>query len=304
MSIEKIALIGLGAIGVLYGDAFQRAFGRENVCFLADEARTRRYEAEGVRLNGKQCGFRYVPDTQTGETADLILFTVKYPGLAAAICSVKNFVGPDTVFVSTLNGVVSERDIAAAYGDRHLLYCTVQGMDATKHGMDVTYSHAGSTALGIPGGGENEDLRAVCATLDRAGLRYELPADIMHQLWSKFMLNVGVNQVTAAYGMGYGGVQTPGPARDEMRAAMVEAQRVAACEGVTLTDAELDAWIALMDTLDPAGMTSMRQDVLHGRKTELDLFAGTVRRLGRKHGVPTPVNDALYEKIRALEAHT
>lgn len=303
MQIQKIGLIGLGSIGILYADAFQRAFGRENVCFIVDHDRAARYTRDGVRCNGVPCDFRYETGENGAESVDLLLFCVKYPGLADAIARVRPFVGAHTVIVSTLNGVVSEQEIAAVYGDK-LLYCTVQGMDATRDGVDMRWTNAGYLALGEANGGTSARLTAVCAALDRAGLAYRLPEDIRHQLWSKFMLNVGVNQVTAARELTYAGVQQPGAARDEMRAAMVEAQRVAACEGVTLTDRELDDWIALMDTLDPRGMTSMRQDTLRGRRTELDLFAGTVRRLGMRHGIPTPVNDTLYDAIRAIEART
>lgn len=301
MQIQRIGLIGLGSIGILYGNAFQRAFGRENVCFIVDPDRAARYTRDGVQCNGVPCDFRYETGENGAEPVDLLLFCVKYPGLADATQRVRPFVGAHTILVSTLNGVVSEGEIAAVYGDK-LLYCTVQGMDATRDGVDMRWTNAGYLALGEAGGGTSARLEAVCAALDRAGLAYRLPDDIRHQLWSKFMLNVGVNQVTAAHGLPYAGVQQPGAARDEMRAAMVEAQRVAACESVTLTDREIDDWIALIDTLDPCGMTSMRQDTLRGRKTELDLFAGTVRRLGVKHGIPTPVNDTLYDAIRAIEA--
>ncbi len=299
--IKTIGLIGLGSIGILYADAFQRAFGREHVCLIADPERVARYRRDGVQMNGAPCDFRYETGEDGAQPVDLLLFCVKYPGLTDAIARVRPFVGAHTVLVSTLNGVVSEQEIAAVYGDK-LLYCTVQGMDATRDGVDMRWSNAGYLALGEAHGGTSARLQAVCAALDRAGLAYRLPADIRHQLWSKFMLNVGVNQVTAAHGLPYGGVQRPGAARTQMRAAMVEAQRVAACEGITLTDREMDEWIALIDTLDPNGMTSMRQDTLRDRRTELDLFAGTVRRLGAQHGVPTPVNDTLYDAIRAIEA--
>lgn len=301
LQIHKIGIIGLGALGVMYGDALQRAFGQENVFFIADPVRAARYAQESVLLNGKPCAFRYVADNTCGEHADLLLVTVKYTGLPAAIESVRNFVGPDTVIISALNGVVSEKEIAAVYGAQHLLYCTVQGMDATKHQNAVVCRNTGYFALGLPGGGTDDKLHAACAVLDRAGLSYQLPQDILKQLWNKFMFNVGINQVTAAHGTTYREVQHPGPLRDEMCAAMREAQQIAAREGVMLTDGDIAKWLALTDSLDPDGMTSMRQDVLHGRPTELALFAGTVLRLGQVYGVPTPVNNALFKKIRALE---
>ena len=57
-----------------------------------------------------------------------------------------------------------------------------------------------------------------------------------------------------------------------------------------------------MPTFNPEGMPSMRQDVLARRPTEVEEFAGTVRRLAQKHGMPTPANDFFYTRIREIEA--
>ena len=60
--------------------------------------------------------------------------------------------------------------------------------------------------------------------------------------------------------------------------------------------------MALADSLAPEGKPSMRQDGEAHRPSEVELFAGTMVRLGRKHGVPTPVNDWLYDRVREMEA--
>ena len=69
-----------------------------------------------------------------------------------------------------------------------------------------------------------------------------------------------------------------------------------------LTDGDVKAWLDLLDSLNPEGMPSMRQDTAARRKTEVELFSGTIRRLGKKYSVKTPVNDFLYEKIKEMEA--
>ena len=96
----------------------------------------------------------------------------------------------------------------------------------------------------------------VCAPDDPAALTPEdlevvKEADILHRMWCKFMLNVGVNQVCAAYGCPYGGVQAPGPARDAMVAAMDEARKVGACQGVLVTQKDRTAYLAVVDGLNP-----------------------------------------------------
>ena len=84
------------------------------------------------------------------------------------------------------------------------------------------------------------------------------------------------------------GMQTPGEARDTMIAAMEEVRAVAAPEGIRLTGNRPAGDGIVIDGFDPEQMPSMRQDVLAGRPTEVDLFAGTIRALGRKHGHSHP----------------
>ena len=157
-------------------------------------------------------------------------------------------------------------------------------------------------ALALAAIGKGGSSAAAAALLLEAGVPCEIHEDILYRQWSKLMLNVGLNQVCAVYNVPYRGVQSPGTARDTMLAAMREAQALAAREGVTLTDADISAWMKMTDALNPDGMPSMRQDTLARRPTEVELFAGAMRRLGEKHGVPTPVNDMLYRRIAELEA--
>ena len=77
---------------------------------------------------------------------------------------------------------------------------------------------------------------------------------------------------------------------------------LAALEGVPLGEDDLNFYLGLLDRLDPDAMPSMRQDGLARRPSEVELFSGTVRALAKKHGLSTPVNDALYAEIRAREA--
>ena len=101
-----------------------------------------------------------------------------------------------------------------------------------------------------------------------------------------------------AYETDYGHVTSPGPLCEEMKEAMREVIRLAAVENITLTEDDVEAAIELERTLKPDGYPSMRQDALAGRPTEVDLFAGTVLRLGGKSGIETPVNAKYREMIK------
>ena len=116
------------------------------------------------------------------------------------------------------------------------------------------------------------------------------------------MLNVGVNQVVMIYEGTYGTVQQPGEARELMKAAMREVILLAEKENVTITEKDLNEYVNLIDTLNPNGMPSMRQDGLTRRKSEVELFSGTVLALAKKHKISTPINMKIYEKIHSMES--
>jgi 2-dehydropantoate 2-reductase len=118
------------------------------------------------------------------------------------------------------------------------------------------------------------------------------------------MLNVGVNQVTAVTRRSYA-ILKPANIRPETKelvdGAMREVIAVAKAEGIELTDQDIAEVYRTMNGLADGGKTSMCQDVEAGRKTEVELFSGTVIELGRKHGIPVPVNETLYRELRTIE---
>ena len=300
--IETVGVIGLGALGILYAAQFTQALGREHTLVLADRARTDRYRREGVWYNGEQCDFNYVDAAQVTEPVDLLLFAVKFGGLESAMDTCRHLVGPDTVLLSVLNGISSEEVLGRAFGPEKVVWCVAQKIAARKEGNRVYCDPTGELAMGVPAGMDRTSLARLIAFFDRIGFAYSLPADIRTHMWSKLMCNTGCNQASMVFQCSYAGLQVPGKARDTMIGAMKEVIAVAAAEGVTLTQADLDSWLAIIDAFPPDGEPSMRQDGKNHRPSEVELFAGTIRRLGRMRGVPTPVNDWLYDQVQTMEA--
>ncbi len=300
--IETIAIAGAGALGVMFGRSLTLNLGRERVCFAADAKRAERYRTDGFLCNGLACAFRYEVPDQDSHPVDLVMFTVKFTGIEEAIRLVRPLVGPHTVILSLLNGIASEDVLAEAFGEEHVLYCVAQGMDAMKEGNRISYENMGELLIGPRSGGQSEMTAAVKEVLEEGQIPVRIPEDIRYALWNKLMLNTGVNQTVAVYEGTYGTVQKEGEPRRTMLAAMEEVRQTAACEGVTLTEADIRGWLTLLESLNPEGMPSLRQDTKAHRKTEVLLFSGTIRQLGRKHGLPTPVNDFLYRRIREIEA--
>lgn len=299
--IKRTGIVGAGCLGIMYYRQLCARHGNEDVFFIADKERIERYSREAFYCNGEKCDFNFVDKNSVQEPADLIMFANKFTTIDEAINSACGFVGKDTILISVLNGITSEKIIGERLGEDHLLYCMVQGMDATRRGNEVTYQRIGTVVFGDKLNRRTEDVKSLETYLSEAGLDYVIPDDIIQKMWSKLMLNVGVNQVAAVYGCCYGGLQRQGRERDMMLGAMAEARTVAACEGIDLTERDVAEWMDVLDKLAPEGMPSMQQDILAGRKTELELFSGTIRRLGTDHGVDTPVNDYLYSEISRIE---
>ncbi|EKN67866.1 2-dehydropantoate 2-reductase [Schinkia azotoformans] len=303
MEIKKVSIIGLGALGILFGHHLSKRMPKKDLRIIADKNRIQKYQTDGVYCNDERCDFNYISPEEACEPADLLIFTVKFNGLQDAIKAVKNHVGENTIIISALNGISSEGVIGDAYGTDKVLYCVAQGMDAVKVGNKLTYANMGMLVFGDREPGIiSEKVKAVKAFFEKTEFAHEVLTDMKEKLWGKFMLNVGVNQTVAVYESNYGEIQKDGPARDMMIAAMREVAMLSEKEGITLTEDDITYWLDVLSKLSPEGKPSMAQDVEARRFSEVDLFAGTVLELGRKYDIPTPVNKELYDRITKIES--
>ena len=304
MTIEKVSIVGMGSLGLIFGSFLMDRLGGDNVEFVMDKDRMERYAGLERLINGKRYDFNLVSGEEKGKPADLIIFAVKSTGLDEAIGTVRNKVSEETIIISLLNGITSEKIIGEAFGKDKVLYTIAEGMDPIRNGHNLDYTKMGQVRIGIDEETEDkkEKLEKVLELFDRTGFPYTLEDDVMQRLWSKFMLNVGVNQVLMLHEGNYDTIQRPGPSRDLMVEAMREVVQLAEKENIKITDADIDFYVALIDTLNPEGMPSMRFDGLNRIRSEVDLFSGMVLELGKKHGVPTPINQDIYRRIKEIEA--
>lgn len=302
--INRLAIIGKGAVGLLYGSIAAAHLGEGAVAYVMDDARFERHRGEQVLVNGAPCR---IPTLSASAAADeppfdLIMLTVKATGLEQALDTIAAIAGPRTRIISLLNGIRSEEAIAARFGWERTVLSICQGMDAVFLNGALTFTHPGEIRFGAAEGtaaGVVEDLDAF---FTRAGIPHVVEADIRHRLWTKLMLNVGINQTCMAFGGTYGSASTPGEQQRCFIAAMREARAVANAEGVNVTESDLSQMAELIASLDPDGLPSMAQDRLAHRATEVEEFAGTIIDRARRHGILVPTNEWLYQRIREIEA--
>lgn len=304
-TINKVSIVGMGALGLLYGKLIADARGREAVSYLVDEVRFEKYKDMEVTVNGDLFDCKVVKGSEA-EVADLVIVAVKYSGLEAALDVMSKAVGPDTIIISVLNGITSEHVIAQRYGYKNIVFTVALGMDAMRFGRELTYTRKGKLVLGeekeslTPEAAHN--LRALIRLFSSCGVPFVVASDIEYRIWSKLMMNVGVNQTCMIYGTNYKGALEPGEPNRTMISAMREVIALANAEGIPLTEKDLNANIEVLATLSPDGTPSMGQDRINRVPSEVEAFAGTIIRLAEKHGLHVPVNRFIYERVKEIEA--
>lgn len=302
MRIEKVAIIGKGGVGLLYGSMIARALGEGAVEYVMDDERFARHAGDAITINGEPCRLRSVPASRA-TPADLVILAIKTTGMAQALDTMAAVAGPGTCIASLCNGITSEQRIAERFGWERTVVGICQGMDVVFLNGRLTYRNAGEIRFGA---GPRTSAQAVADVADlyaRAGIAHVVEADVRHRMWAKLMMNVGINQTCMAYGGTYGSAtERGGEQRRCFVAAMREALAVANAEGVALTEADLSQMLHVIEGLDPAGMPSMAQDRVARRKTEVEEFSGTICRLAAEHGIEVPQNEWLYQRIRQIEA--
>jgi len=297
--IKNVIICGLGAIGTIYADKFSK-FSDINLKILADTKRIKKYSLNPTTFNGKELNLNYITPEQNGFTADLVIIATKSNGLNSAIENLKNFVGENTIIISLLNGVTSENIISKTYGKANILNAYFIGHSAVRNGRNINQDGVNTIVFGSTSN-EKSLVEKVKNFFDKTGVGYEIPADILHAQWLKFLLNVSSNQTSAILRLTFGQMQNNPYCMKFIKSIANEVAQIAKAEGVKNTDKFEQEYERVFASMSPEGKTSMFQDVEAKRKTEVEIFAQTVIDLGKKHNIPTPYNKILKEMIDIIE---
>ena len=301
--IKRIGILGAGAMGAFFAHQFAAVHGF-TTGLIADAVRAERLRKDGLVINSNTCHFDVFNTSLPTEPLDLIIVALKHPQLADALAGIHALVKPDTLFLSVMNGLDSEEIISSVYGKEKVLYAISVGIDAVREGNHITFTKPGRHIFGeADNSNPSQKVLRVKAAFDKAGIRYEIPADMLRMLWWKFMVNVGVNQASAVLHAPYGIFHTNHHAQALMEALMQEVVTLAQARHINLRQQDINDWYPVLHTLSPTGKTSMLQDVEAGRQTEVEVFGEKVVKLGKELGIPTPVNQTIVQIIRVMEAY-
>lgn len=203
MQINKVAFIGKGGVGLLYGSMIAKALGNDAVEYVMDDARFERHANDALTVNDKPCALKSVRASKA-TPADLVILTVKTTGLDQALKTMERVVGPNTLIASLCNGITSEQKIAERFGWEHTVLGICQGMDAVFLNGELTFTNTGEIRFGAAAGTDPATITAIDELYTRCGIAHTVESDIAHRMWAKLMLNDGINQTCMAYGGTYG----------------------------------------------------------------------------------------------------
>ncbi|MDD3402870.1 MAG: ketopantoate reductase family protein [Hespellia sp.] len=301
MKIEKVTLIGLGAMGAFFAPKLHEHLG-DNFRVVAEGKRKEKLETKGVTINKRNYRLPIVTPDETGNPADLVIIAVKGYALEQAIADIRNQVGENTLILPVLNGVDSEEKLAAAFGEEHVLYAymkvsIVMQNNAANYDPTLGEVHFGEKK----NEGISRRVQSVKELFDACDIGYHIDEDMELGIWFKFMCNVGQNLTCALLGIPFGAYRVSGHANYLRRNAMREVIAIAQAQGIGLNDSFIELQEETIKKIPPHNKPSTLQDLENKRNTEIEMFAGTVVRMGRRLEVDTPMADFFYHAIRVLE---
>ncbi len=297
----RIAVMGAGGVGGYFGGLLARA--GHDVTFIARGAHLEAIRRDGLRvISGNDGDFtvagKATDDPTSVGAQELVLFTVKMYDNDDAMHGIGPLVGPDSVILTLQNGIDNGDRLAGVYGAERVMIGSAYLEGRISEPGVVTQGGPGAASFGERMPGITERGQQLLETLRGAGWRVELLENMTGMLWKKFAYLSGSAGVCAASGCSYGELRSIPETRAAIRAAIAEALAVGEAAGAPLEPDSLEWSMNALDNFPAAGMASLAKDFAEGRPVELEGLTGTVIRMGREHGVATPVNDALYAVLK------
>ena len=301
----KIAVLGAGAMGSLYG-AKLSANGKNEVHLIdvwkehidaVNSNGLQMEEGDDVLLYENLKG--HTSSEETG-VCDLVLVFVKSTVTKTAVESNAAVFGPDTVALTLQNGLGNIEQISSVIGaERVIAGTTAHGATMLSPGK-IRHAGKGKTIIGELGGHESDRIRKMAAVLEDAGMETVISGNVLGRVWDKLLVNVGINALTGITKL-YNGQLLDYPEIEELlEKAVSEGVAVARAKGIRLGFDDPVAHTKDLCRATAANKSSMLQDILNGRQTEIEMMNGAIVREGKALGIETPVNLALTNLITYL----
>ncbi|NLT48490.1 MAG: 2-dehydropantoate 2-reductase [Clostridiales bacterium] len=302
----KIAIIGAGAMGCLYGARLSTVPGVEVYLLDVWKEHVDAINASGVLMEeqGDLVAYTNVKAGSSAEDAgpcDLAVIFVKSTLTSAAVKSNKAVLGPETIALTLQNGLGNIELIREVVGESNVIAGT------TAHGATmlgpgkIRHAGSGKTIIGELNGATTHRIRQIAQVLQEAGMETELSDNVLGLVWDKLLVNVGINALTGITRLLNGELLEHPEIVELLEDAVSEGRDVALAQGIKLGFPDPVAHTKEVCIATATNKSSMLQDVLNHKKTEIDMINGAIVREGEKVNIATPVNKTLTNLIKFIE---
>ncbi|TBR16901.1 2-dehydropantoate 2-reductase, partial [bacterium] len=232
----------------------------------------------------------------------LVILCVKSYDTRQAILHSKPLIGEDTIVLTLQNGI-GNVEIASEIlsSDNVIAGSTSLGAILLAPGK-IKFTGNGETIIGRIDGKIPVQMRYIREILNKSGLETRISRDIKGLLWSKLIINVGINALTAVTGLTNGRLVEFEGTRKILREAVTEAIRIAKRKRIKLIYDDPLAKVEAVCEATSTNTSSMLQDVMRKKRTEIDFINGVIVRQGQELGIPVPVNSVLTGLVRTIES--
>lgn len=300
----KIAIIGPGAIGCLLAGFLSKHKG---CVWLMDKnpQRAKEISEQGIRIEGISGNWQekvaITTDPKEIGPCDLIIVAVKSYGTKDAVSNIKPLLGDNTLVLTLQNGLGNVEIISEVVGQERVLG-GITNHGATLLGVGwVRHAGKGETVIGRLDGKIPVELRSLRELFNKAGIETRISKDIKAFLWSKLIINVGINALTAITHLKNGKLIGFESSRKILEDAVNEAIRVAKKKRIKLIYDDPLSKVEAVSEATANNISSMLQDILKKRRTEIDFINGAIVRHAQGIGIPVPVNAVLTNLVKTIE---
>jgi len=301
----KIAIVGPGAMGCLFAAFLAKS--KEELWLLGkDKERAAKISQQGIQVEGVsgnwQACVKATAEAKEIGQADLIIICVKAYDTKEAITRAKSLIGENTQVLTLQNGIGNIEIISEVVGSEKVIGgVTNLGATLLDTGK-VRHAGKGETVIGRIDGKIPVGMRSIREIFNQAGLETRISRDIKGLLWSKLIINVGINALTAITGLNNGRLVEFEGTRKILREAVTEATRIAKRKRIKLIYDDPLAKVEAVCEATATNVSSMLQDVLKKKRTEIDFINGVIVRQAQELDIPTPVNSVLLNLVKTIES--
>jgi 2-dehydropantoate 2-reductase len=300
----KIAVVGAGAMGSIFGACFVRG-GHDTVLVDVAHGLIERINTAGVTIvrDGEETVTR-VPatsDTASVGQVDAVAFCVKCYHTESAVELARPLVGPETVVASLQNGWGNGDVLAQAFPAEQIVVGVTYNSGTVLDVAKVAHPGVGPTTLGSFADGTTEGAERLAGALSDGGLEARVASPVRPEIWKKLILNAASLPSAALTGMTAGAMGASEDMCALMSATAAEAVGDARALGFDIDERERIDTILSVSKRAGSTKASMLQDVEAGRRTEIDVINGAVVRAADEVEVPVPLNRAFVQLIHGWE---